>query len=102
MSKYRKKPVVIEAVQLCDLDALHRVLAFLDQDGGPLYEIGSAGIAIKTLEGTMLAAFGDWIIKGIAGEFYPCEPDIFAATYEPVDASPPEGPRPTCCWACSR
>ena len=42
-------------------------------------------LRIKTLEGTMRVDLGDWIIRGIAGEFYPCKPDIFAATYEPVE-----------------
>jgi hypothetical protein len=42
------------------------------------------GIRIKTLEGTMMADLGDWIICGVQGEFYPCKPDIFEATYEPV------------------
>ena len=83
MPLFRKKPAVIEAVQLVDLDTLHVVLGFLDQDGGPAYEVGSAGIAIRTLEGVTLATFGDWIIKGI--KFYPCKPDIFAATYEAVE-----------------
>jgi len=44
-----------------------------------------SGIEIATLEGVMRADVGDWIIRGVAGEFYPCKPDIFAATYEPVE-----------------
>ena len=43
-------------------------------------------VAIPTLEGTMRAEIGDWIIRGVKGEFYPCKPDIFEATYEPADA----------------
>ena len=85
MPLFRKKPAVIEAVQLVDGDGLRRVLRFLDQDGGPAYEVGSEGIAIGTLEGVMLASPGDWIVRGIKGEFYPCKPDIFAATYEAVE-----------------
>ena len=60
MGLYRKKPVVIEAYQT-DVE-----------------------ISIPTLEGTMIANPGDWIITGIKGEQYPCKPDIFEATYEPV------------------
>ena len=61
MPKFRKKPVVIEAVQL------------------------TRPVAIKTLEGDMLGNIGDWLITGVAGEQYPCKPDIFEATYEPVE-----------------
>lgn len=59
--KYRKKPVVIEAWQT------------------------NEAVVIETLEGTMRADPGDWIITGVKGEVYPCKPDIFEATYEPVD-----------------
>jgi hypothetical protein len=51
------------------------------QDPGPAFML------IETLEGVMRAEVGDWIIRGVKGEFYPCKPDIFAATYEPVDES---------------
>lgn len=61
--KFRKKPVIIEAVQ----------------------HLGPEPLPIVTLEGTMLAQPGDWIITGVKGERYPCKPDIFAATYEPVE-----------------
>ena len=49
-----------------------------------LREIHSATFGVKTLEGFMRADYGDWIITGVKGERYPCKPDIFAATYEPV------------------
>ena len=82
--QYRKKPVVIEAVQ------------FTDDDYGTLCAIGHLGlepivkhnptrIEIETLEGVMVASVGDYIIKGVNGEFYPCKPDIFEKTYEPVE-----------------
>lgn len=82
MSKYRKKPVVIESMQY-SRDNLFEVLRFLgDADQG----VGEADrVLIGTLEGTMTASVGDYIIKGVAGEFYPCKPDIFEATYEAVD-----------------
>ena len=80
---WRKKPVVIEARQLTT------------QNGPELWEWADSkptygpdgfvdGLAIYTLEGRMRAEFGDWIIKGVKGEFYPCKPDIFAETYEPA------------------
>lgn len=95
--KYRKKPVVIEAVQLT-WPNWNEVCEFITNDffGGGVYldEGGKAlpdnatsdrlGLKIKTLEGEMLAAENDWIIKGVNGEFYPCKPDIFEKTYEPV------------------
>lgn len=82
MPNFRKKPVVIEA-------RLYECLTYADS-----YELAgwcggfvrtSEGIVIPTLEGEMIASPGDWIIKGIKGEFYPCKPDIFEATYEAVD-----------------
>lgn len=81
MAKYRKKPIVIEAVQWTgnnfgDLtDIMHDV-----------YGVDGKEITIRTLEGVMTASVGDWIIKGVKGEIYPCKPDIFEATYELVDA----------------
>jgi len=78
-AKYRKKPVVIEAV-LYDGSF---PLDFLRGDGEWVHD-EDPGIAIHTLEGTMRANVGDWIIRGVKGELYPCKPDIFAATYEAV------------------
>lgn len=81
--KYRKKPVVIDAVQF--LPANHaELLEILDGQTG--WQMQGDSIAIPTLEGTMLASPGDWIIKGVKGECYPCKPDIFAASYEVADA----------------
>jgi hypothetical protein len=81
--RYRKKPVVIDALQW-DGHNLGPVLAFCNGDAS--YEQmagGDAAIVIKTLEGRHIASVGDFIIKGVKGEFYPCKPDIFGATYEP-------------------
>ncbi len=83
ISKYRKKPVVIEAVQLTDDIKKNKEVA--KWCGGISWAYGSKAIEIKTLEGTMKAQVGDYIIKGIKGEFYPCKPDIFAATYEKME-----------------
>lgn len=79
LKKYRKKPVVIEAFQL-QLDTPAYELINL---GFILTETGK--VVIQTLEGDMVANVGDWIIKGIAREFYPCKPDIFDQTYEVVE-----------------
>lgn len=79
MAKYRKKPIVIEAIEW---------------DGSNWKEIQEWGcksaqtqddeLWIPTLEGIMKASVGDYIIRGVQGEFYPCKPDIFKATYERV------------------
>ena len=89
MEKYRKKPVVIDAVQLTM--ANHQAISSIIAAAG--YNVRHAtkppmraitGIVIETLEGDMTADFGDWIIKGVQGEFYPCKPEIFEKTYEKV------------------
>ena len=87
--KFRKKPVEIEAMQL-HLIEQQDVGAWLQREGvGYLHAVNEddlwVGFSIPTLEGNMLASWGDWIIKGVQGEFYPCKPDIFEATYEPVE-----------------
>ena len=81
--KFRKKPVVIEACQFVDglIPAeLLVVVGSLDR-----IDVSPEHILIDTLEGVMRADKGDWIIRGVKGEIYPCKPDIFAATYEPVE-----------------
>lgn len=91
MSTYRKKPVVIEAQQFHG-EANGAELA--RWCGGRLDEEAKAsdpsdvwyGLRIPTLEGLMTANVGDYIIKGVQGEFYPCKPDIFEQTYEEVEA----------------
>lgn len=86
--KYRKKPVVIEAKQLTT-DTANEVYDWIIANGGRITGAGGgdAGthLIIETLEGDHRADEGDWIIKGIQNEFYPCKPDIFEATYEPQD-----------------
>jgi hypothetical protein len=86
MAKFRKKPVVIEAVQVTreTFDAPHPNPEHIK---GLQYDPVNRAVFIKTLEGVMRAELGDWIITGIKGEHYPCKPDIFAATYEPVELS---------------
>ena len=65
MAKYRKRPVVIDAVRL------------------------TRRVTIHTLEGDMVGEPGDWLITGVEGEQYPCKDDVFQATYEPVDETEP-------------
>ena len=81
MKKYRKKPVVIEAVQFGLLNQ-EEIEEFV---GGDLGRDGDGNNVIATLEGAMKVSINDWIIKGVQDEFYPCKPDIFAETYEVVD-----------------
>ena len=87
MGMYRKKPVVIEAIQW-DGTNQGEIADFMEviirtktspEEGNP-----SGKITIETLEGDMTASVGDFIIKGINREFYPCKPDIFEKTYEEV------------------
>lgn len=100
IKKYRKKPVEIEAVQLKDFSqaTVKSCLEFMGQNVNTNCMMASdrfdeyclilkhqGGIFIETLEGNMLASKGDFIIKGVSGEFYPCKPDIFAKTYESVE-----------------
>lgn len=83
MAQFRKRPVVIEAVQFFyDKPEIEGVVYPPTSKDGRTY-IGDA--YIETLEGKMFIQNGDWIITGIKGEKYPCKPDIFEATYEPVN-----------------
>nr|WP_028983324.1 hypothetical protein [Sporolactobacillus terrae] len=97
MPKYRKKPVIVEAVQFTkenflevqkfikrawgpsDLQLVHCDKGIMTEDGAQV------SLIIPTLEGNHRADNGDYIIKGVNGEFYPCKPDIFEKTYEPVE-----------------
>lgn len=86
IKQYRKKPVVIEAVRIDESSTPSEVEAWCGgwrKDNGTMQKFS---IIIPTLEGEMEATYGDYIIKGVAGEFYPCKPDIFEATYELVKA----------------
>lgn len=82
--KFRKKPIVIEAVQYDGTPAgFERVCAFAP---GVYFEADyDSKLKLMTSEGGALASIGDWIIRGVKGELYPCKPDIFEATYEPYD-----------------
>ena len=100
MGKFKKKPIVIEAVQLlwstwgemCEHAGVGKLIDgkpegfHFDADGmphrPPAEGNGRLGLLIPTLEGVMMGVEGDWIIRGVKGEIYPCKPDIFEATYE--------------------
>lgn len=79
IKKYKKKPVIIEAIQWKGKN-----LSEIDDFMGGTVENKGTTLIIHTLEGDMKANIGDYIIKGVNGEFYPCKPDIFAKTYEEV------------------
>lgn len=99
MASFRKKPVVIEAFQMTQAARddnsdwpqwAHAAWNVGHGSEGGLFpasqhfpDVGDE-LAIWTLEGILLVSFGDWIIRGVRGELYPCKPDIFAATYDPA------------------
>ena len=100
MGEYRKKPVVVEAMQLIDrkqsvIDCLDFVFALrmdpsqIDSSATMKKIREERGFVIRTLEGDMKVSYGDYIIKGVNGEFYPCKPDIFEKTYEKVEEPTP-------------
>lgn len=93
--KFRKKPVVIEAFQMTEGRRgsnadwpgwMHQAWQLDREAPGSLYPTeegtGDGTLSIGTLEGPLLVSLGDWIIRGVKGELYPCKPDIFEATYE--------------------
>lgn len=85
--KYRKKPVVIDAFQFTGKNQFE-VMRWCDAvHSGPAvtWEFHDGVLDIPTMEGVMTANPNDWIIRGVKGEFYPCKPDIFEATYEPAE-----------------
>lgn len=94
MGQFRKKPVVIEARQFNNdadgYDLLHWINEGQRANGRPFATWQNDSMTIPTLEGDHRADAGDWIICGVQGEFYPCKPDIFEATYEPVAPDAPQ------------
>ena len=86
MARYRKKPVIIEAVQYDgSTECAKAIVLNLGPTKTPAHIDGIGNLYIHTLEGDHRVSIGDFVITGIAGESYPCKPDIFAATYEPVE-----------------
>lgn len=86
--KFRKKPVVIDAVQWDGNLTTVEALMIGASTGAVEQNLGDPALYIPTLEGTHRADVGDWIIKGVKGELYPCKPDIFAATYDATSGEP--------------
>jgi len=96
VQRYRKKPVEIEAVRWDgSAEACRPIIQWMVEGGqtatyhehlmdGDLIAHPDPFLRIPTLEGTMIASVGDWIIRGVAGEYYPCKAEIFDATYEPA------------------
>lgn len=94
MPKYRKKPVVIDAFKLgtdcmpdwfCDARTKNNVITYGKKTYFDPFENNLSHAVIKTLEGDHRADIGDFVIRGVKGELYPCKPDIFAMTYESVE-----------------
>jgi len=88
MAKFRKKPVDIDAIQFFDQpEEIINIQEFMGNIDLTIdyKDIDDPKLKIETLEGTMNASLGDWIIKGVNGEFYPCKPDIFEKTYEQIN-----------------
>lgn len=119
MGRYRKKPVVIDAIQ--NEGKWRPIMAWLDELAGGRASIPFGAkptitrdredgtVLIETLEGTMRCDVGDWLICGVQGEFYPCKPDIFEATYEAAGATKCERDghhvfenKPRHCMVCNR
>lgn len=89
--KFRKKPIEVEAVQYDGTPlSCHQIVSFTSNSNTPAFlapkrpHAPGFVLTIRTREGVMAVSPGDWVIRGVAGEHYPCKPDIFAATYEPV------------------
>jgi hypothetical protein len=87
MAQFRKKPVVIEAVQWLNRKIVcpPGPMWFCEAEEKRIINLAGDILVVKTLEGEMKAMPGDWIIRGVKGEIYPCKPDIFAATYEALE-----------------
>lgn len=87
MAKYRKKPIVIDAFQWNGDKSTQELFKFLGKTNGSVFAPNNdeESLVIFTLEGDMKASIGDWVIRGIKGELYPCKNDIFIATYELVE-----------------
>ena len=83
IQKYRKKPVEIEALKWTG-ENLIEIIDFIRNSNGFKYDNKKGTLIIATLEGEHIASIGDFIIRGVKGEFYPCKPDIFEMTYEKI------------------
>ena len=86
VKEFRKKPIVIKAMQFIGSNYVY-IAEWMISAGQTTYIASRDRFSIKTLEGMMEVSVGDWIIKGIGGEFYPCKPDIFELTYDEVETT---------------
>lgn len=84
MTRYRKRPVEVEAFQVIEGDTVPDWLLGNIERGFAWFQNGG-GFGVRTKEGVLRAEIGDWIIQGVKGEIYPCKPDIFEMTYDKVD-----------------
>lgn len=88
MGMFRKKPVIVEARQFLNDASSYNLIVWINHGqhaiGREFASWRNHNIIVPTLEGDQVASPGDWIIRGVAGEHYPCKPEIFEATYEPV------------------
>lgn len=88
MPKFRKKSVEIEARQYLNDANSYEVLHWINEgqlaNGKRFATWKNNTLTVPTLEGELIASIGDWIIKGVSGEFYPCKPEIFAVTYDAI------------------
>lgn len=89
MARFRKRPVEVEARHWNGtFKGAAQIMNWMKKNGATVHYRGpriQRELVIDTLEGRMYASPGDWVIRGVAGEFYPCKPSIFEATYEPVE-----------------
>lgn len=89
VKRYRQKPVIVEAMQFNKAEDYYDIREWSNSTMSKPYSytfhIDKYSIGVETLEGRMVALFGDYIVRGVNGEFYPCKPDIFEQTYEEVE-----------------
>ncbi len=88
MARYRKRPVEISAIRWTG-ENVEEVAAMTDGSINVVYDSAGRAFLIQTLEGQMRCSMGDWLIRGVEGEFYPCQHSIFQKTYVPVNVLDP-------------
>lgn len=84
MTRYRKKPLEVDAIKINVGTSYMEIRNFFGKEHGSISRKNNGELYIETLEGKMHVSIGDYIIKGVEGEFYPCKPDIFSKSYEKV------------------
>lgn len=84
---YRKKPVEVQAMQVTD-DTFVEAVKWMRKEGAGFNLTMDGTLTVETLEGPLNVSPGDWLIRGVKGEFYPCKSDVFEMTYEPAEPKP--------------